>query len=150
MLLSPLKRAPTGGFGGFRTGFGRCDVGRGSMQVWLKRVYDPATAQDGTRILVDRLWPRGVRKEDAAIDRWMKEIAPSSALRKWFGHDPERWEAFRERYIEELEEIPEVVEALADEVRKGRVTLVFAAKDRVHVHARVLKEVLGERLGERL
>jgi uncharacterized protein YeaO (DUF488 family) len=120
------------------------------MQVWLKRVYDPATAQDGTRILVDRLWPRGVRKEDAAIDRWMKEIAPSSALRKWFGHDPERWEAFRERYIEELEEIPEVVEELADEVRKGRVTLVFAAKDRVHVHARVLKEVLGERLGERL
>jgi uncharacterized protein YeaO (DUF488 family) len=120
------------------------------MQVWLKRAYDPATPQDGTRILVDRLWPRGVKKEDAAIDRWLKEIAPSSELRQWFGHDPERWERFRERYRAELDETPEVVDELVEEVRKGRVTLVFAARDRGHAHARVLKEVLETRVGEKL
>ncbi len=73
-----------------------------ASQIRLKRAYEPAAAEDGVRVLVDRLWPRGIRKEDAAIDHWMKEIAPSAALRRWFGHDPARWPEFRRRYAEEL------------------------------------------------
>src|SRR6478609_3582032 len=89
----------------------------------LKRVYEPPSPEDGVRVLIDRLWPRGLRKADAAIDRWMKDIAPSTELRRWFGHDPERWAAFHRRYTEELEQQAAAVDELRELARGGRVTL---------------------------
>ena len=120
------------------------------MQIWLKRAYEEPQPQDGTRILVDRLWPRGVKKEDAAIDHWMKSVAPSTELRKWFGHDPERWNEFRQRYFKELDDAPEAVEELLGHVEEGRLTLVFGAKDVEHSHARALKKYLEIRTGQTL
>lgn len=114
------------------------------MQIRLKRAYEEPNAQDGTRILVDRLWPRGVKKEDAAIDFWMKGIAPSSELRKWIHADPspERWQEFRERYFAELDEAEGAVREMRERLSEGRVTLVYAAKDTSQNHALVLKEYL--------
>src|SRR5579864_4473990 len=100
--------------------------------VKLKRAYEPATANDGTRILIDRLWPRGVKKADAAIDQWIKDIAPSTALRKWFGHDPERWAEFRSRYAVEVHEHPEQLDRLRALASRGQITLVYSADDEVH------------------
>ena len=115
-----------------------------SDNVRLKRAYEPSGPDDGMRILVDRLWPRGVRKADAAIDLWLKELAPSTALRKWFGHDPARWQSFRERYAEELRQCPEALAQLRELARKGPVTLVYSAHDEAHNDAVVLRElVLG-------
>ena len=108
----------------------------------LKRAYAEPAAADGFRVLADRLWPRGVSKEVARIDLWLKEIAPSTELRKWFGHDPARWVEFQRRYRAELDRSPEAVAVLAEHVRKGRVTLVYGAKDPEHNHARVLAEYL--------
>ncbi|WNS40706.1 DUF488 family protein [Paenibacillus sp. MMS20-IR301] len=116
-----------------------------SCYLSLKRIYEPAAAEDGYRILVDRLWPRGVSKQQAAIDEWMKEIAPSPELRGWFGHQPERFAAFSERYIRELEEDPvrrSLAAGIRERVLEQEVTLVYAAKDPVHNHARVLYEWL--------
>jgi|SRR5437667_5342001 uncharacterized protein YeaO (DUF488 family) len=110
--------------------------------IRLKRAYLPATASDGTRILVDRLWPRGVRKSDAAIDLWIKSIAPSTALRKWFGHDPARWPEFRRRYAAELRDHPDELAELRARARRRTVTLVFAARDELHNDAVVLRNVL--------
>ncbi|HEY1299205.1 MAG TPA: DUF488 domain-containing protein [Stellaceae bacterium] len=112
--------------------------------IGLKRAYEAPDAEDGMRILVDRLWPRGVKKADAAIDRWMKELAPSSELRRWFGHQPERWSEFRRRYRAELERHPDLVAELRGLARRQRVTLVFGAKDEAHNDAVVLKEFLAE------
>jgi len=112
------------------------------MQIWLKRAYEEPGSQDGFRVLVDRLWPRGVSREEAKIDLWLKEIAPSDALRKWFGHDPEKWEEFRKRYFAELDERTESVEKLRDEGGRGRLTLVFGARDEEHNNAVALKEYL--------
>lgn len=111
----------------------------------LKRAYDAVGPDDGIRILVDRLWPRGVSKEDAHIDLWCKEIAPSPALRKWFNHEPEKWELFRARYLAELENQTEWVAQLRAQAIKGSVTLVYGAKDGEHNHALVLKEFLMKR-----
>ena len=110
--------------------------------IRLKRAYNSAGSGDGTRILVDRLWPRGVRKADAAIDVWAKDIAPSPALRRWFGHDPARWHEFRRRYSEEIHRRRDRLDELRTLAQKGRVTLVFAARDEVHNDAVVLREVL--------
>ena len=110
--------------------------------VQLKRVYEPPSAGDGVRVLVDRLWPRGVRKSDAAIDRWLKEIAPSTELRRWFGHDPSRWGAFRRRYRAELAQYPDLLNELRATARKGPLTLVYAARDEVHNEAVVLRDLL--------
>ena len=110
--------------------------------IKLKRAYDSSGSGDGTRILVDRLWPRGVRKADAAIDLWAKDIAPSTALRKWFGHDPARWLEFRRRYSEEVHRRRDWLDKLRTLARKGRITLVFAARDEVHNDAVVLRDVL--------
>jgi uncharacterized protein YeaO (DUF488 family) len=110
--------------------------------VRLKRAYEPADDSDGTRVLVDRLWPRGVGKKDAAIDRWVKDLSPSAELRKWFGHDPERWSEFRRRYRAELRAHSEQLEELRALVRKGPVTLVYAARDEEHNDAVVLRDVL--------
>lgn len=111
--------------------------------ISIKRIYDPPAAEDGRRVLVDRLWPRGVAKEAAHIDEWLKEIAPSDELRKWFGHDPARWEEFRRRYREELQGHGELLEGLRKEAGQGSVTLLFAAKDIECNNAVVLKEVLS-------
>jgi uncharacterized protein YeaO (DUF488 family) len=114
-----------------------------AAQVLVKRAYDPPDPADGTRLLVDRLWPRGLQKRRAAIDEWLADIAPSAALRKWFGHDPARWDEFRRRYRAELAGNPGLdhIRALA---RRGPVTLVYAARDTAHNQALVLRdELLG-------
>jgi uncharacterized protein YeaO (DUF488 family) len=113
-----------------------------SPRVRIKRAYDPPARGDGTRILVDRLWPRGVKKADAEIAQWMKEVAPSNELRKWFGHDPQRWEEFARRYRTELAAKREAVAALRELVRKGAVTLIYSAHDTEHNQAVVLRELL--------
>lgn len=114
--------------------------------VQLKRAYDAPEPDDGFRILVDRLWPRGVSKDFARIDLWFKEIAPSSALRKWFGHDPAKWVEFRDRYFKELAKNPEAVEELLELVRRGLVTFVYGAKDQEHNHVLALREYLLAKL----
>jgi uncharacterized protein YeaO (DUF488 family) len=111
-------------------------------EVKLKRVYEPQTRCDGVRVLVDRLWPRGVSKTAAALDQWMKEIAPSTELRKWFGHDPERWEEFGRRYAAELHANDELLGQLGALARQGTVTLVYSAHDEAHNDAVVLRDVL--------
>ena len=113
-----------------------------AQNIRLKRAYQPAAADDGLRILVDRLWPRGLKKSDAGIDRWIKDIAPGTALRKWFGHDPGRWLEFRRRYAAEIRRQPDQLEALRTLARKGPVTLVFSARDELHNDAVVLRNVL--------
>jgi uncharacterized protein YeaO (DUF488 family) len=110
--------------------------------IKLKRAYDRPNAGDGTRVLIDRLWPRGVRKADAAIDQWIKDIAPSTSLRKWFGHDPARWQEFRRRYAAEVREHPETLNELRNMARRGPITLVFSAHDELHNDAVVLRDLL--------
>jgi uncharacterized protein YeaO (DUF488 family) len=110
--------------------------------VKIKRAYEPAAANDGARILIDRLWPRGVRKADAAIDQWLKYIAPSTSLRKWFGHDPGRWAEFRRRYAAEVHQHPEQLSTLRTLARQGPITLVFSAHDELHNDAVALREFL--------
>ena len=110
--------------------------------VRLKRAYERPVAEDGTRILVDRLWPRGVKKEHAAIDHWAKDLSPSTELRKWFGHDPARWQDFRRRYAAELRQHPDQLDRLRDLARQGPITLVYAAHDERHNDAVVLRDVL--------
>lgn len=108
----------------------------------LKRAYVPAEPEDGVRILIDRLWPRGVSKAKAALDDWMKEIAPSSGLRQWFGHDPERWPEFQRRYKSELRQHAEELEHIRALAKAKTVTLVYSAHDEKHNDAVVLKDVL--------
>ena len=115
--------------------------------IKLKRAYEPPASDDGTRILIDRLWPRGVKKADAAIDEWMKDIAPSTGLRKWFGHDPARWQEFRRRYQSEIRQHPDEFDRLRTLAQNGRITLVFSAHDEAHNDAVVLKDLL---LGRRV
>ena len=100
-----------------------------SGQIKLKRAYEQPDPGDGRRILVDRLWPCGVKKADAAIDFWLRDIAPSAELRRWFGHRPERWPEFRRRYLAELQERPELIEEIRKAARGGPVTLVYGARD---------------------
>ena len=116
------------------------------MAVRLKRVYEKTGGHEGTRVLIDRVWPRGVRKSEAAIDLWLKEIAPSTELRKWFGHDPEKWPDFKRRYFRELEQNAALVEKLSNMNQKGTVTLVFGAKNEKHNNAVALKEYLERRI----
>jgi uncharacterized protein YeaO (DUF488 family) len=111
-------------------------------RIRLKRAYEPAESGDGTRVLVERLWPRGVTKAAAALDVWMRDIAPSPGLRRWYGHDVGRWGEFCRRYRAELESREEEVEALRGIAGKGPLTLVFAARDPEHSSAAVLREVL--------
>src|SRR5579864_6334464 len=110
--------------------------------VKLKRAYEPAAANDGTRILIDRLWPRGVKKADAAVDQWAKDIAPSTSLRKWFGHDPERWTEFRRRYAAEVHQHSAQLNKLRALARQRPITLAFSAHDEVHNDAVVLRDLL--------
>jgi len=112
--------------------------------IKIKRIYDPVSEDDGKRILVDRLWPRGLKKGEAKIDEWLKEIAPSDGLRKWFSHDPSKWQEFKNRYKKELKNKSEITEKLRIEAKKGQVTLLFSAKDVEHNNAVVLKEVIAQ------
>lgn len=112
------------------------------MVVRVKRVYEPPDKADGQRILVDRLWPRGVSKEKAQLDLWLKDVAPSTELRVWFGHKPEKWQRFRRRYETELRKNKELVRILADKAKNGAITLVYAARDERHNEALVLKQFL--------
>jgi len=113
-----------------------------ASHIKLKRAYESPAADDGKRILVDRLWPRGVKKADAAIDEWMKEIAPSTDLRKWFGHDSARWQEFRRRYKSEIRQHPDEFGRLRALAQRGPVTLVFSAHDEAHNDAVVLRDLL--------
>ena len=117
----------------------------GQVMIRVKRVYDPPSADDGERVLVDRLWPRGLTKEKAAAGLWLKEIAPSDELRTWSGHDPARWEEFRRRYRAELAGKPDLLATLREKGKKGTVTLLFAKKDVARNNATVLKQYLEER-----
>jgi uncharacterized protein YeaO (DUF488 family) len=108
----------------------------------LKRAYEPASSDDGCRVLVERLWPRGVSKQRAAIDTWLKDVAPSAELRMWYGHDPERWPEFRRRYWDELRANREAVNELREKERGGKVTLVYAAHDEEHSGALALRQFL--------
>lgn len=114
--------------------------------VRVRRVYDPPTADDGRRILVDRIWPRGVSRAEAAIDLWVRDVAPSTDLRRWFGHDPARWPEFTRRYRQELKAHPESWRPLLEAAAAGPLTLVYGARDEAHNQAVVLREFLEERL----
>ena len=113
--------------------------------VVIKRIYEEPSEGDGTRILVDRLWPRGLTKEKARVDLWLKEIAPSSDLRRWFGHDPKKWNEFQRRYLDELKGHGEELSLLKQEAARGPVTLLFGARDVEHNEAVILQAVLRRR-----
>jgi uncharacterized protein YeaO (DUF488 family) len=112
------------------------------MNIRIKRVYEEPAKEDGTRILVDRLWPRGLTKEKAKVDLWLKDVAPSTELRKWFAHDPARWTEFQTRYRDELKTNKEPLSLLEQEAAKGTATLVYGARDQQHNEAVVLQELL--------
>jgi uncharacterized protein YeaO (DUF488 family) len=112
------------------------------VDIQTKRVYEEADADDGFRVLVDRVWPRGLKKEQVAADLWLKDIAPSTDLRKWFGHDPAKWDEFRERYFSELDDEQEAVAQLLDKAAEGRLTLLYSARDAEHNQAVALREYL--------
>lgn len=115
------------------------------MNVVTKRVYDPPAADDGWRVLVDRMWPRGVSKDKAGLDEWARDLAPSAELRRWYDHDPAKWPEFQSRYARELQACAPALEALRERARAGRVTLLFAAKSADHCNAEALKRILEAR-----
>ena len=117
----------------------------GAPAIGVRRAYDPPGPADGWRVLVDRVWPRGLARERLRLDDWMRELAPSGELRRWFGHDPARWDAFRMRYFVELDAWPEEVERLRERCRQGPVTLVFGARDQEHNNAVALRDYLIRR-----
>ena len=110
--------------------------------IKIKRIYEPPSTDDGKRILVDRLWPRGMKKEEAHIDEWLKEISPSNELRKWYSHDPAKWPEFKKRYRKEISKQTEVLKRIKDEGKKGTVTLLFSTKELELNNAVALKEIL--------
>ncbi|MBZ0300849.1 MAG: DUF488 domain-containing protein [Anaerolineae bacterium] len=112
------------------------------MTIALKRIYEPIEEQDGYRVLVDRLWPRGIRKNAAAIDLWLKDIAPSTALRQWFNHDPKKWDDFKARYFVELDDNQEYLQPLLDTIREGNISLIYSSRDEMHNQAVALREYL--------
>jgi uncharacterized protein YeaO (DUF488 family) len=113
-----------------------------SLDIRIKRAYEPPSSADGTRVLVDRLWPRGLKKANAHVAQWVKEVAPSSELRKWFGHDPARWEEFRRRYEAELADKRDLLGELRELAKNGPLTLVYSAHDEAHNQAVVLRDRL--------
>jgi len=112
------------------------------MAIQLKRAYDKPGKSDGFRVLIDRVWPRGVRKEDLKLDEWLRNLAPSPELRKWFGHDPEKWEEFRRRYFQELDSHPDEIQRLREKTHHGPLTIVFGSKEERFNNAAALKEYL--------
>jgi uncharacterized protein YeaO (DUF488 family) len=114
------------------------------LKILVKRIYEPAARSDGFRVLVDRLWPRGMSKENAKVDLWLPDLGPSTALRQWFNHDPARWEEFRQRYHAELKDKKELAAELKGQAQKGTVTLLYSAKDEQHNQAVALRCFLGK------
>ena len=114
--------------------------------IKLKRVYEAAASSDGSRVLVERLWPRGVRKANLRIDAWLKEIGPSNDLRRWFAHDPKKWHVFRERYFVELDSKPKVWKGLVQAARRGAITLIYSSRDPEHNNAVALKDYLQTKM----
>jgi uncharacterized protein YeaO (DUF488 family) len=113
--------------------------------IKIKRIYNPPAEDDGFRILVDRLWPRGLTKEKATVDLWLKEIAPSDQLRKWYAHDPKKWNAFRERYSKELSERKELVDSIIQKTKEGTVTFLYSSKEEKFNNAVALKQYIESR-----
>ena len=118
------------------------------QMIKLKRVYEPESPEDGTRFLVERLWPRGVKKTSLRIDSWLKEVGPSTPLRQWFRHDPGKWIEFRRKYFAELDENPAVWEPILEAARQGQVALLYSSHDTEHNNAVALKEYLEKKLGK--
>ncbi|HET7301229.1 MAG TPA: DUF488 domain-containing protein [Oleiagrimonas sp.] len=116
------------------------------MSIAIKRAYDDPASGDGARVLVDRLWPRGVSKDDAKLDDWNKDVAPSNELRKWFGHDPDKWKEFQKRFTSELDDNEDAWKPLLERARKGDLTLIYSARDEDHNNAVVIKAYLDKRL----
>ena len=114
------------------------------MSIAVKRIYEPAAPEDGYRVLVDRIWPRGLSKERAAVDEWLKEVAPTTELRRWFDHVPERWPEFRKRYAAELESHEDALTPLRKRARRGKITLLFGAKEERYNNAVALKAFLSK------
>jgi len=114
--------------------------------ISLKRAYDPISRADGTRFLVERLWPRGVAKAKLRIEAWLKDVAPTTELRKWFSHDPDKWDEFRKRYRRELDSHPEAWQPIVSAARRGRVTLIYSAHDTAHNNAVALQEYLTRKV----
>ncbi len=119
------------------------------LRIGVKRVYERASAEDGARYLVDRLWPRGLKKADAPLDGWLKDVAPSDALRRWFGHTAGRWEEFQKRYFAELDAKPDAWQPILAAAGRGKVTLLFAAKDEQHNNAVALKQYLETKAAQK-
>lgn len=115
------------------------------MAIQVKRAYDKPQKSDGCRVLIDRIWPRGVRKEDLTLDEWLKTLAPSTELRQWFGHDPQKWDEFRNRYFQELDAHPDEIQKLRAKARKETLTIVFGSKEERFNDATALKEYLESR-----
>jgi uncharacterized protein YeaO (DUF488 family) len=116
-----------------------------NVDVCIKRIYEKPVRRDGYPVLVDRLWPRGIKRKVAALDEWLRDIAPSTELREWFAHEPQRWSAFRDRYLEELHSHTTLLDALRERAIRQRVTLLYAARDKKMNHAVVLEEALRTR-----
>jgi uncharacterized protein YeaO (DUF488 family) len=116
------------------------------MSIGIKRIYEKAEAGDGTRILVDRLWPRGLSRDAAQVDYWAKDLSPSGELRKWYGHDPAKWEAFKDKYFAELEGNPAAVKFLSDKLAHGQVTFLYSSTERMLNNAQALKIYLERKL----
>jgi uncharacterized protein YeaO (DUF488 family) len=116
-----------------------------NKSIQTKRIYEDTSDNDGYRVLVDRIWPRGVSKENAQLDDWMKEIAPSTELRKWFGHDPDKFDEFKKRYRDELKEKEDLLDHLIEKSSEEKVTLLYGAKDEEHNQAIVLKDILNKK-----
>jgi uncharacterized protein YeaO (DUF488 family) len=119
------------------------------VRIRVKRVYNEPSGDDGFRVLVDRLWPRGMKKGDVRVDLWLPDVAPSTALRKWFSHDPSKWEEFKRRYFVELDGKKEVIKRLVEIARKGTLTLLFSARDVEHNQAVALREYLVSLISKR-
>lgn len=117
--------------------------------IQLKRVYEPARSTDGTRFLIERLWPRGIRKTSLRLDAWLKEVGPSHELRRWFSHDPKKWDEFRRKYFSELKQNAKAWAPILEAARKGRVTLLFSSHDSEHNNAVALREFLGARMSSK-
>ena len=120
-------------------------MGRAALDIRTKRVYDDASANDGFRVLVDRLWPRGMTKERVGADAWMKELAPSTELRKWFKHEAPKWTEFKRRYFQELDKKQKILDDFRQTIKAGPVTLLYSAQDTEHNHAIALKEYMAGR-----
>lgn len=125
---------------------GRASAAGRNGVLKIKRIYDEPSRDDGKRILIDRLWPRGLKKEDVKIDEWLKEVAPSNELRKWFNHDPDKWEEFKKRFHAELKERQDMVAEIIRAARKGRVTLLFGSKEERFNNAVALREYVASRM----